>query len=66
MLLFTRHTLEHVFDPINFMQAISIVLEDEGLAVIEVPYLPYQLSSSQYGAMTHQHISFLRWRQLNI
>jgi len=57
-LLFSRHTLEHVFDPIDFMDAVSLVLDDQGVAVIEVPYLPAQLNGNQYGAMTFQHISF--------
>jgi C-methyltransferase C-terminal domain/Methyltransferase domain/Putative zinc binding domain len=57
-LLFSRHTLEHVFDPADFMEAIDLVLDDQGCAVIEVPYLPAQLNGNQYAAMTFQHISF--------
>lgn len=57
-LLFSRHTLEHVFDLVDFMQAVNMVLDDQGIAVIEVPYLPSQLSGNQYPAMTTQHISF--------
>lgn len=56
--LFSRHTLEHVFDPVEFMEAVNLVLDDQGCAVIEVPYLPAQLNGNQYAAMTFQHISF--------
>jgi len=57
-LIYSRHTLEHVFDPVDFMVGIGITLDDDGLAVIEVPYLPTQIRDSQYGAMTFQHISY--------
>jgi hypothetical protein len=57
-LLFSRHTLEHVFDPTDFMEAVNLALDDQGVAVIEVPYLPAQLNGNQYAAMTFQHISF--------
>ena len=64
-LLYSRHTLEHVFDPVEFMKAISIVLADRGVAVIEVPYLPFQLSGNQFAAMTFQHISFFSYASLS-
>lgn len=57
-LIYSRHTLEHVFDPVNFMAGLSIVLDDDGLAVIEVPYLPTQTRDCHYSGMTFQHISY--------
>jgi len=57
-LLFSRHTLEHVFDPVDFMEAVSIVLSDNGAAVIEVPYLPAQVSNCQFAGMGFQHVSY--------
>jgi len=57
-LLFSRHTLEHVFDPGDFMNAIGLILDSQGVAVIEVPYLAAQLNANQYPGMTFQHISF--------
>lgn len=64
-LLYSRHTLEHVFNPVDFMKAIDVVLDDNGIAVIEVPYLPAQLSANQYTAMTTQHILFFTLSSLN-
>jgi len=63
-LLFSRHTLEHVFSPGDFMNAVSIVLDKQGIAVIEVPYLPAQLNGNQYPGMTFQHISFFTLHSL--
>lgn len=57
-LVYSRHTLEHVFDPVNFMVGIGVVLDDDGLAVIEVPYLPVQIRDCQYSGMGFQHISY--------
>lgn len=57
-LVYSRHTLEHVFDPVDFMVGIGLVLDNDGLAVIEVPYLPTQIRDCHCSAMTFQHISF--------
>lgn len=57
-LIYSRHTLEHVFDPVDFMLGIGLALDDDGLAVIEVPYLPTQIRDCHCSAMTFQHISY--------
>jgi SAM-dependent methyltransferase len=57
-LLITRHTLEHAFDPIDFLQGIEVALSPKGLAVIEVPYLRLQMINNQFQSMTFQHVSF--------
>jgi hypothetical protein len=54
-LLITRHTLEHAFDAIDFLKGISTVLEEEGLAVIEVPYLHHQILMGHIESMAFQH-----------
>jgi methylation protein EvaC len=63
-LLFTRHTLEHTFDPADFINAICLILDNDGIAVVEIPYLPMQLSANQYAGFTFQHISFFTLRCL--
>jgi len=57
-LLISRHTLEHAFDPLDFLHGIEIVLEPEGLAVIEIPYLRLQMMNGHFEAMTFQHTTF--------
>jgi hypothetical protein len=54
----TRHTLEHAFDPVDFLSGISIVLATGGLAAIEVPYVRLQMINNQFPSMTFQHRSF--------
>ncbi len=57
-LVISRHTLEHVFDPLDFLTGLATILGAEGRAVIEVPYLHLQLVNNQFQSMTFQHVSF--------
>jgi SAM-dependent methyltransferase len=57
-LVLSRHTLEHAFDPVDFVAGIGRILAPDGLAVIEVPYLPAQMVRNHFEAMTFQHVSF--------
>jgi len=57
-LIISRHTLEHVFDPTDFVRGIAALLEPNGIAILEVPYLRLQLMNNQFQSMTFQHISF--------
>ena len=57
-LLLSRHTLEHVFDPLDFFRGVGSVLSPSGLAVIEVPHLHRQLMNNQFQSMTFQHVCF--------
>jgi SAM-dependent methyltransferase len=57
-LLISRHTLEHVWDPLDFLKGVSVTLGPKGIAVIEVPYLPLQIMNNQFQSMTFQHVSF--------
>lgn len=54
----TRHTLEHAFDPIDFLRGIALVLAPGGIAAIEVPYLRLQMMNNQFPSMSFQHVSF--------
>jgi hypothetical protein len=63
-LVTSRHTLEHVFDPIDFLNGLEIVLDKDGIAVIEVPYLSKQMMNNQFQSMTYQHITFFTVRSM--
>ena len=56
-LVITRHTLEHAFDIVDFLKGIAIVLDADGIAVIEVPYLRLQMINGHFEAMSFQHES---------
>lgn len=62
----SRHTLEHVFEPIEFLKGIDIVLDKEGIAVIEVPYLCAQMMNNQFQSMAYQHITFFTVSSMRI
>ena len=57
-LVITRHTLEHAFEPLDFLKGISIILAEGGMTVIEVPYVFLQTTRGHFEGMAHQHISF--------
>jgi hypothetical protein len=57
-LIVSRHTLEHAFEPLDFVKGIAIALADDGLAAVEVPDLRLQLVSNHFEAMTFQHVCF--------
>jgi hypothetical protein len=54
-LLITRHTLEHAFDVVDFLGGISNILRDDGIALIEVPYLHHQMLRGHVESMSFQH-----------
>lgn len=64
-LILTRHTLEHVFDPLDFLRGISDLLSKDGYAVIEVPYVGLQMQNNQFQSMTFQHVSLFSLTSLN-
>ncbi len=53
-----RHTLEHVPDPADFMQAISQLLKPGGLCLIEVPDFEWVLSTLAVHEIWDEHISY--------
>jgi SAM-dependent methyltransferase len=57
-LVVSRHTLEHAFDPLDFVRGMQRALAPDGLAVVEVPYLPTQLVNNHFESMTFQHVCF--------
>ena len=63
-LVISRHTLEHAFDPIDFLRGVAEALDPAGWAVIEVPYLRLQILSGHFEAMTFQHVSFFTVRSI--
>ncbi len=57
-LVLSRHTFEHTFDPLDCLRGVECVLADEGLVMIEVPYIGAQMVTNHFEAMTFQHVSF--------
>lgn len=57
-LIISRHTLEHAFEPVDFIEGIETVLAPHGVVVIEVPYLQLQMMNNQFESMGVQHVCF--------
>jgi len=46
------------------LKGLEIVLDKDGTAVIEVPYLSTQMMNNQFQSMVDQHISFFTVRSM--
>lgn len=57
-LVYTRHTLEHAFDPVDFLRALARIVAADGVVIIEVPYIGLQMVRNHFEAMSFQHVSY--------
>jgi hypothetical protein len=57
--IFGRHVFAHVDDVHEFMAAIRLCLSDEGVFVIEVPYLGDFLDHLEFDTVYHEHLSYV-------
>lgn len=53
-----RGVLEHIPEPVPFLEDICSVMEKEGIIAIEVPNLIYSLKNGVIGDFFHEHISY--------
>lgn len=53
-----NNVLAHVDDPVDFLKGFKELLTDDGLAVIEVPYLRHLLDRLEYDTIYHEHLSY--------
>lgn len=51
-----RHTLEHAFDPLDFLDGIKILLDSQGVAMIEVPSLLRQMEGGHIESFSAHHV----------
>ncbi len=57
-LIIANNVLAHVPDVNNFMKAISIVLNQDGIVSIEFPHLLQLLKNNQFDTIYHEHYSY--------
>lgn len=60
-----RHLLEHIADPKEFLDEVSLTLVDNGYVAIEVPNVIYTLELSVIGDFCHEHISYFTPQSLS-
>lgn len=60
-----NNVLAHTYDQNDFVRGISIVLKDEGLAIIEVPYLGNMIEHREFDTIYHEHLCYFSLTALN-
>ena len=53
-----NNVLAHVADSNGFVEGIRILLKDDGVAVIEVPYVKQLIDHSEFDTIYHQHLCY--------
>ena len=56
--LHANNVLAHVANTNGFVEGISILLKDHGLAVIEVPYLKELIDHCEFDTIYHEHLCY--------
>lgn len=56
--LLANNVLAHVPDLNGFVEGIRMVLKDDGIAVVEVPYLADLLDNYEFDTIYHQHLCY--------
>jgi len=57
-LVLANNVLAHVADLNGFVESIKIILKEEGLAVIEVPYVVDLIDHCEFDTIYHQHLCY--------
>ncbi len=63
--LIANNVLAHVSDLNGFVEGIRIVLKDNGVAVIEVPYVADLIDNCEFDTIYHQHLCYFSVTSLN-
>jgi len=57
-LIIFRHVFEHIPNPLEFFNALKIILSDNTVVVLEVPYLVSIINSSRIENISYSHLNF--------
>jgi hypothetical protein len=57
-IIHANNVLAHVADTNGFIQGIRILLKEEGLAVIEVPYIKDLIDHCEFDTIYHEHLCY--------
>jgi len=60
-----NNVLAHVADLNGFVEGIRIIMKDNGLAVIEVPYIVDLVNNCEFDTIYHQHLCYFSITALN-
>jgi SAM-dependent methyltransferase len=60
-----HNVLAHVADLNGFVRGIRTILKDDGVAVIEVPYVKDMIDGVEFDTIYHEHLCYFSLRALN-
>lgn len=60
-----QNVLAHVADLNGFVQGIQLLLKDDGIAVIEVPYVKDMIDRCEFDTIYHEHLCYFSLTALN-
>jgi SAM-dependent methyltransferase len=63
--LIANNVLAHVADLKGFVEAVRIILKDDGVAAIEVPYVVDLINKLEFDTIYHQHLCYFSLGALN-
>lgn len=63
-IIHVHNVLAHVADLHGFVEGIKILLKPDGIAVIEVPYLPALVEDCEWDTVYHEHLCYFSLRPL--
>jgi SAM-dependent methyltransferase len=56
--IIANNVLAHVSDLNGFVRGVSLLLKDDGIAVVEVPYLLDLIDQNEFDTIYHQHLCY--------
>ena len=56
--IIANNVLAHVADTNGFVEGIGMVLKDNGVALIEVPYVKHLVEKTEFDTIYHQHLCY--------
>lgn len=63
--IFGRHVFAHVDDVHEFVEGVRLCLADDGVFLIEVPYLGDFLEHHEFDTIYHEHLSYVSLTAMN-
>ena len=60
-----NNVLAHVEDVNGLVRGIGLLLKDDGVAVVEVPYVKDMIDQSEFDTIYHEHLSYFSLTSLN-
>jgi SAM-dependent methyltransferase len=64
-IIHANNVLAHVADLNGFVEGIYLTLKDEGMAIIEVPYLHNLIDGCEFDTIYHEHLCYFSLTALN-